>query len=375
VFPSAWIAGGIKKGSEGPLREWFSGFPDFARKHAFSGIFWIVSLLAVIVFGLVSPLDYSKDPVVKVALVQPNSDPWLGGIDSYRRDFNTLTRLSDQALKANSGIDMVVWPETAFIPRIYWHYRYRRDQDSYELVSQLLDYLNKAPVPYVLGNDDAVMGRTWEGKLDRVDYNAVFVFRPGQNVIPPNPDRYRKMKLVPFTEYFPYQKIFPQIYQLLVNYDTHFWEEGHDPVVFSVAGLKFSTPICFEDTFGYISREFVNNGARAIINLTNDAWAKSLPCQYQHLSMAVFRTVENRVPLVRSTASGQTCIVDPNGKILAMATPQTETYLVGTIPVLPGTGRTLYDVWGDLWGILFAVSAALVLVAGLLAKFRHLNDK
>jgi len=226
----------------------------------------------------------------------------------------------------------------------------------------------------VLGNDDAVKGRTEDGTWDQLDYNAVLLFKPGVNVLPPDPERYRKMHLVPFTEHFPYRKIFPWVYDLLVKTDTHFWETGTDPVVFSSGGLEFSTPICFEDTFGDISRRFVNNGAHAIVNLTNDAWAKSVPCQYQHLSMAVFRTVENRVPLVRSTASGQTCIVDPNGKVLGMAQPFTETYLIGEIPVLSGNTKTLYDVWGDLWGILFVAGAALILIGGLLTKLYHMND-
>lgn len=374
TFPSAWIAGALKSGCTGKITSWLSGFGDFARHHAVSGIVWCVSLVAVIIFGLLSPVDYSKAPMVKLALIQPNSDPWIGGINTYRRDFNTLTRLSDKALEANSDIDMVIWPETSFIPRIDWHYRYREDQESFELVSELLTYLDKAPVPYVLGNDDAVMGQTDDGTFDRVDYNAAFVFHPGRNVLPPTPDRYRKMRLVPFTEHFPYRSIFPQVYQLLVAFDTHFWAKGTEPVVFSVGDLRFSTPICFEDTFGYISRQFVNNGARAIINISNDAWAKSIPCQYQHLSMAVFRSVENRVPLVQATASGQTCIIDPNGKVVAMAKPFTETVLVGDIPVLSQKKPTLYDIWGDLCGILFAAGAFVALALGMLTKLRHLYD-
>lgn len=373
TFPSAWIAAGLKDRANGPIRTWLSGFPDFARKHAVSGIVWCVALVATVIFGLVSPLDYSKCEKVKIALIQPNSDPWRGGISTYRRDFDTLTRLSDEALAAHPDIKLVVWPETGFIPRIDWHYRYREDQDSFELVSQLLAYLDKAPVPFVLGNDDAVKVPTDDGS-DRVDYNAVFVFRPGQNVIPPAPDRYRKIRLVPFTEHFPYRKWFPWVYDLLVKTDTHFWEAGTEPVVFDAAGLKFSTPICFEDTFGYLSRNFVNNGALAIVNLTNDAWAKSVPCQYQHFSMSVFRAVENRVPLVRSTASGQTCIVDPNGRVTAMATPFTESWLVGEIPALKDKPVTLYQRWGDLWGQLFAAVAALIIAVGLLTKLRHMHD-
>lgn len=375
TFPSAWIAGGLKENCTGPFRSWFSPFPAFAKKHAVSGIIWLVLMVATLVFGFFSLKDYSAYPSVSVALIQPNSDPWLGGINSYRRDFTMLSRLSDEALAAHPGIDMVVWPETAFIPRIDWHYRYRDDPESWDLVSDLLEYLNKAPVPFIIGNDDAVVEKTDEGIQDRVDYNAVFVFKPGKNVIPPKPDSYRKMHLVPFTEHFPYRKWFPWVYDLLIANDTHFWEKGRDPVVFTVASLDFSTPICFEDTFGYISRKFVNNGARAIFNLTNDAWAKSLPCQYQHLSMSVFRAVENRVPLVRSTASGQTCIVDPNGRILQMAEPSKPGFLVGDIPLIESYSRTGYGIWGDFFGIVFAIGAVILLAAGMLRRFRNAHEK
>lgn len=376
AFPSAWIAGGIKPACSGHPRDWLRSLPSFARKHSISAIMWLICLAAALTYGMANSSSYPDADSATVALIQPNSDPWKGGLDTYRRDFDTLVRLSDEALAAEPGIDMVVWPETAFIPRIDWHFRYREEQESWLLVSRLLEYLDSAPVPFVIGNDDAVMGPVWGGEWGRVDYNAVFVFRPGKNVNPPKPDKYHKMHLVPFTEHFPYRKAFPWIYDILVANDTHFWEKGSDPVVFTAGGLSFSTPICFEDTFGYISRKFVQNGARAIVNLTNDAWAKSIPCQYQHLSMAVFRAVENRVPLVRATASGQTCIVSPEGNVTAMAKPFTESWLVGDVPVLSNYKKTLYTVWGDAWGAAFTAGGLLLLIIGYIrSKGRSLSSK
>lgn len=372
AFPSAWLAGALKERCAGPPKKWLSGFPAFARRHALSGLLWCVCFLASLAFGFVSQRDWSKEPSVTVALVQPASDPWHGGIESYRRDFSVLKRLSDQALREHPETGLVVWPETAFIPRIEWHYRFREDPAAFELVSELLEYLDGAPVPFVLGNDDAVLAVNCV--RGRVDYNAALLFRPGVNVIPPEPERYRKTHLVPFTEYFPYRKTFPWVYDVLERNDTHFWERGREPTVFRAAGLSFSTPICFEDTFGYLSRRFVNAGARAIVNLSNDAWAHNLACQYQHLSMAVFRAVENRVPVARSTASGQTCIIDPNGRITAMAEPFVQTALVGKVPVLSRTPKTVYRVCGNLTGVLFAAAAAVLAAAGLLTRLHHLYD-
>lgn len=338
--------------------------PAACRAHWISGCCWLVVFVGVLVYGFVSPVDYSQEPQVEVALIQQNSDPWVGGMTAYQRDLKTLMRLSEQALAQNPDVDFVVWPETAFVPRIAWHYQHRYERDKFQLVQELLQYLDKAPVPFVIGNDHGV-----DGVGNRIlDYNAVLLFKPGENTLPPAPDIYSKMKLVPFTEYFPFDKQFPKLYQMLLNGDTHMWEPGVEPVVFEVDGLRFSTPICFEDTFGFVGRRFVNAGAQAFVNLSNDAWSKSLACQYQHLSMAVFRSVENRVPAVRSTTTGQTCIIDPNGRILAMAEPFVETYLVGSIPVLDKTEKTVYTRLGDYVGVVFALAAALLILAGLVAR-------
>jgi apolipoprotein N-acyltransferase len=84
--------------------------------------------------------------------------------------------------------------------------------------------------------------------------------------------------------------------------------------------------------------------------------------------MAVFRSVENRVPTVRATTTGQTCIIDPNGKILAMAEPFVETYLVGSIPVMDKSVKTIYTRLGDYVGVIFAVTSGLLLVVGLVVR-------
>lgn len=372
TFTSAWLTGVIVDAYRNRdleccgcrLKALVRALPAACRAHWISGCCWLVVFVGVLVYGFVSPVDYSQEPQVEVALIQQNSDPWVGGMTAYQRDLKTLMRLSDQALAQNPDVDFVVWPETAFVPRIAWHYQHRYERDKFQLVQELLQYLDKAPVPFVIGNDHGI-----DGVGNRIlDYNAVLLFTPGKNVLPPAPDIYGKMKLVPFTEYFPFDEQFPQLYQMLLNGDTHMWEPGDEAVVFQVEGLDFSTPICFEDTFGFVGRRFVNAGAQAFVNLSNDAWSKSLACQYQHLSMAVFRSVENRVPTVRSTTTGQTCIIDPNGKILAMAEPFVETYLVGSIPVLDKTEKTVYTRLGDYVGVIFALAAVLLILAGLVAR-------
>jgi len=361
VFPSVFIAHFIGSGEKTKTL--------LPTPHSLLPFFvWLAFLIASLIYGLALPSDFSTAPHVNIALIQHNTDPWKGGIEEYRSNFVILKRLSNEALAAEPKPDMVVWSETAFVPRIYWHETYRDDPSSYVLVRELLDYLATQEVPFVIGNDDGRKDPVKNPKEgNRIDYNAAMLYEKGKNT-----GMYRKLHLVPFTENFPYEKQLPVIHRALVNSDTHFWEKGSEVKVFEGPGFAFSTPICFEDTFGYLSRKFVQNGAQVIVNLSNDAWSKSLPAQNQHLSMAVFRAVENRVSMVRATASGQTCGIAPNGRIIAMAKPFTEAALVVAIPVVKG--YTVYTRGGDFLGLGFAVAAVFLLLfgtaAGIMRKTR-----
>jgi apolipoprotein N-acyltransferase len=325
---------------------------------------WLAAIIASLIYGLAQPTDFSAEKQAHIALIQHNTDPWKGGLEEYRNNLVVLKRLSNEALAAEPRPDMVVWSETAFVPRIYWHETYRDDPSSWLLVKELMDYLSKQEVPFLIGNDDARKDPAKNPNADegyRVDYNAAILFEKGrENGI------YRKLHLVPFTEHFPYQRQFPAIHQALVNADTHFWEKGTEAKVFQGPGFTFSTPICFEDTFGYLSRKFAQNGAQIIVNMSNDAWSRSLPAQNQHLSMAVFRAVENRLSMARATSSGQTCGIAPNGRVIAMARPFTEAALVVAIPVVKGD--TVYTRCGDFLAIGFTVAAVFLLLFGTIAR-------
>jgi apolipoprotein N-acyltransferase len=360
LFPSSYVAAAAALSSpktEAGFRRTTETFRAFLRREALPGVLWIAALLGTLVFGFVSPVDYSAAPAARIALIQHNSDPWLGGIPEFRNNLEVLKRLSEEALAAEPKPDLVVWSETAFVPRIYWHTTYRTDQASYVLVKELMDFLGAQDVPFIIGNDDARNEINEQGLWEQVDYNAVMLYDRGELK-----GLYRKMHLVPFTESFPYKKQFPKIYEALENADTHFWKKGLEAVVFDSGGLKFSTPICFEDTFGYLSRNFVRRGAEIIVNLSNDAWSKSVPAQMQHFSMAVFRAVENRRSMVRSTASGQTCAIDPNGRVLAMAEPFTESWITVEVPIVDT--ETLYTFYGDLWAWIFTILAFTALLLG-----------
>jgi apolipoprotein N-acyltransferase len=161
--------------------------------------------------------------------------------------------------------------------------------------------------------------------------------------------------------------VLPGVYEWLRDADTHFWEKGKDYTVFAAGGVKFSTPICFEDTFGYLVRRFVREGAEVLVNMTNDSWSKSVAAEMQHMSIALFRSVENKRSLVRATNGGITSVIDPNGKIIALLEPFTEDFLIAEVPVYTAE-TTLYSRWGDWFAIMDLVLVLLILSGGVAGR-------
>ncbi|HEC62400.1 MAG TPA: apolipoprotein N-acyltransferase [bacterium] len=355
VFPSAFLGNALKGGAA-------SLVTDLKRQRPVL-VGYLLVFAGVIVYGQLSMSRLDEARQWKVALVQQNVDPWKGGYSAYERSFSILTRLSTAA--AREDPDIIIWSETSFVPAIDWHTRYRTDRTAYNLVKRLRDYLSSQEIPFVIGNDDGQMIKDEFGREVRVDYNATVLWDQGGIV-----QTYRKIHLVPFTESFPFRKTMPGIYKWLKEADTHFWEKGKEFTVFEAAGVKFSTPICFEDTFGYISRRFVNEGAEVLVNMTNDTWSNSIAAEMQHMTISLFRAVENKRTLLRATNGGITCVIDPNGRIIEMLEPFTEDTLIATVPVYTGQS-TLYTRWGDWFAyVLLVISLAAVGagVAGRLLK-------
>ena len=126
--------------------------------------------------------------------------------------------------------------------------------------------------------------------------------------------------------------------------------------------ISFGTPICFEDTFDFISRKMKNLGAAFFVNSINDSWGKSVVCQNQHLAIGVFRAVENKIPSVRCAVSGQTCYVSAIGKVENCIEPFSEGYAYVEVPIYENISKTLYSRIGNLFMILILILCLILLL-------------
>lgn len=347
---------------------------------------WIVlsAYSVLIVFQLIYGIlmlnrwkNIVPDSNYKIATVQHNSDSWAGGYDTYKRNFNTLKKLSLEAKEMQP--DMIVWSETAFVPSVDWYTTYpyvgsgKGPQFDYlrktqELVEDFVVFGENLGIPLVTGNpsskiqDNAMFPYDEFGNWNKDDYNSVILFDNGMLK-----DSYLKQHLVPFTEHFPYQKQLPWLYNLLKANGYNWWEMGHESKVFEDSnGIKFSTPICFEDIFGYLCADFVKNGADLLINLTNDSWSGSEVAERQHAYMAVFRAVETRKSVLRGTNSGISCLILPTGKIVGEMEPFKVGFKIWDVPVYSNDSYsdTLYVRYSDTTAKLFVYCALFGLLFG-----------
>lgn len=320
---------------------------------------WVpIAVVLGMAFGtgfVLQAIPVNSRDVVRLALIQQNSDPRK---HEYPRTLDSLRELTDASLAYEP--DMVVWSETAFVPNIRrWSEEDPRRYSLARLVREFLAYLDTVDTWLITGNDDysRVLGEDGE-ELERHNYNAAVLFDPDGE----RRETYHKVKLVPFTEYFPYERQLPWIHAMLLDFDVAFWTPGAERTVFEHARFRFSTPICFEDVFPREVRAFAREGMEVVVNLTNDYWSLQEVAAQQHFVAALFRTVELRRPMVRSTASGVTSHIDAHGRIIATVPQYSEQYLIADVEVPDGTRITLYERWGDWFPWLTGVVLVLLVL-------------
>lgn len=298
----------------------------------------LLAVMAVAFSGaraLVQPRSATRE--LKLALVQPSIPQRLiwDPAETTNR-FNKLMDLS--ALALASKPDLLIWPEAA-LPSF--------SEANYRALTNLIASHRSW---MVFGADDYI--RRPDGEYDA--YNSAFLFDPaGQYVA-----TYHKQRLVIFGEYVPLARWLP-FTKYLTPIEGSF-ASGDRPVTFETTApvARFSVLICFEDVFGRDARQHVEPNTDFLLNLTNDGWFGESSAQWQQAANAVFRAVENGVPLVRCTNNGLTCWIDELGRIRdGLGLKDGNIYQPGFLSLrLPlrraGTANapTFYRRHGDLFG-------------------------
>lgn len=368
VLPQAFLGGYLRDLAYNKA----PSFKSYIKSNVIYISLYALLVILALIYGGVKLKEWNNkesDRTWRVATVQHNHDSWKGGYNTYLKNFNNLRRYSIEAIEQDP--DILVWSETAFVPSVSWHTTYSAEgtdwQDIAKLTEDFVDFATSLNVPLLTGNpkgvikDESLPPYLEDGTQNRVDYNTVILFKDGKIE-----KEYKKQHLVPFTEHFPYEKTMPLLYKILKANDYNWWEKGDESVVFDLDGVKFSTPICFEDVFGYLSAEFVKAGADVIVNMTNDNWSKKVSAELQHAAIGTYRSIETRKATIRGTNSGITCLITPTGKMEDIMEPFTMGSHLYEVPVYQSEKNTFYVEHIDLFAHIAIYISASALAAGLI---------
>jgi apolipoprotein N-acyltransferase len=129
---------------------------------------------------------------------------------------------------------------------------------------------------------------------------------------------YDKAHLVPYGEYLPMPWLLkPLGLARLVPGSLDFWPgPGAQTMTVTVDGkpVKIGMQICYEMIFSGQTVDR-NNRPDFIFNPSNDAWFGTIGPP-QHLAQARLRAIEEGLPVIRSTPTGISAIIDADGRIL-----------------------------------------------------------
>lgn len=310
--------------------------------------------------------DLGNGPSVKrFAVLQPMFDPWQSWQRNKPRYYQILSDLTRKGAEKN--IDFVLWTESSTLERFTL---YRRFQRSNEFQTKMRMLIREIDVPLLTGSIDTVPIRE-NGKIRYLDYNALTFFDQNAKII----GTYRKNQLVPFGEWFPYDKLFPGVRAILDSYGASIWEPGKELNMLSHNNTgRFGPLVCYEGIFPRLVRDFVHNGADYFMNLTNLMWTDSYAGHMQHARIAQMRAMEQNRFFVRAANDGLSCVIDPYGRMIQTFPLFQRGVYRGKVDTAPRP-MTFYGLWGDWFLYLVALLIALLTLVVVVAPKGKAKNK
>lgn len=238
--------------------------------------------------------------------------------------------------------DLILWPETAVT---IFKDQFQSYLDGIGSEAEQRDTTLITGIPF----------RYTEGHLSGEFHNSVIAIGKGDGV-------YHKQKLVPFGEYVP---LADMIRGLLPFFDlpmSSFRKGDQEQALLKMEAneqLHLIAPfICYEIVYPQLVSSMADE-SDMLITISNDAWFGDSLGPKQHMAIAQMRALETQRWLLRSTNTGITALVNPEGDIVSQLPVKQVGTLTGTAQAR--TGHTPFMAFG-LWPML--ILAVLVLIAG-----------
>jgi apolipoprotein N-acyltransferase len=268
--------------------------------------------------------DLEAQPRLRVGVLQSDL-----GVRARRDPASLAASLAGmvEATRALAPLDLAVWPENAVSAVLPWNEAW---------IERALRALPASVPALVLGALRA------DPEHPESLYNAALLLGPDRRPLA----HHDKVHLLPFAEYAPWP--WPRDFGSGLATDR-----GREPTVLRGAGAPLGPLICYEVLFGSAARALVEGGAEVLVNLSNEGYWGTTGAVDQHLAAAVYRAIEVHRPLVRSTTTGVTAVIDAVGRVRAELALEQPAAL--TAEVEPSREQTAYTRYGD-WAAYLAVA-------------------
>ena len=236
----------------------------------------------------------SKKDEVNIVIIQPNisiEEKWSfqGEIESINLFKSKIKEYSSKS-KDKDILSIIFWPEV-FLPGLSSKYT--------KVINELEIYISESNLAAIFGilskndNKEGVNNSLMSlGKLN---------------------GKFDKQKLVPFGEYVPFA-IFDSFFSFF-NFNRPNIVSSDNNVLINSKDINISSAICYEIAYQDI---FLKHGKRSnlLFNASNDNWFGDTIGPYQHLQISRYRAAENRKPLIRSTSTGVSALIDKFGNVI-----------------------------------------------------------
>jgi apolipoprotein N-acyltransferase len=261
----------------------------------------------------------------------------------------TLDELTELSAKSAAGsparIDLIVWPESP-APFFTSDARFR------DAVSAMARQTKTWTVTGAIGAASAPTGE----EPSKVFNSAALISPSGSWMA-----RYDKVHLVPFGEYLPFPSLFSFAEGLTKQVGE--FERGTSRKPLEAGGERLGVFICYESVFPDEVRQFAEQGAQVLVNISNDGWYGDSGAYAQHLNQTRMRAIENNRWLLSVTDTGVTAAIDPWGRVASRIPRKQRATLVAPYALTSVT--TFYTRHGD-W---FAYGCAIISLGALVTRF------
>ncbi|MEE2789673.1 MAG: apolipoprotein N-acyltransferase [Myxococcota bacterium] len=257
------------------------------------------------------------------------------------------------------GVDLIVWPESAYRRKILPRRAKKMGVSDRPLVDDYRqdratpEFDRSAPIrgfrtPLLFGGTSFEKSDAprWEGDGLMTPRNSAFLLDRDGRVL----DVYDKVYLLVFGEYVPFAKYIPFIYQWIpaagdLEAGTRIKALTAD--VWDKGPIRLGVLVCYEAILPAFVRRFIPERPNIFVNLTNDDWFGKTAERYLHFLLTIPRAIEHRTPVVRATLTGVSGFVDPVGRVVKETKMTGAETLSWSVPVMQS--QTVYQIVGDVF--------------------------